>query len=232
MYTSIPFVALFGLDTWIVRLPSVAAGVLAVIGTFLLVREMLRYDFSRKDTPREKHGGKFSENTLPLVSTFLLAISPWHIQFSRIAFEANLGITLNIFGVYFFIRGLKSKIWLSLSAVAFGLALYAYHSERLFIPLLGLILLVAFFKDIKKLGVSFLLFIVVGFVVTAPLIPIFTDKTTLTRLQGTSALADQTGLLARSVSKIEDDLKAGNAFGPVFDNRRIVWLQTVANGYL
>lgn len=233
VYATIPFVALFGLDTWVVRLPSVIAGVLAVVGTFLLVNALLRYDISLERSRAKRSGVMLNHwDTLPVVSSFLLAISPWHIQFSRIAFEANLGVTLNIFGVYFFIRGLQSKLFLSFSAIAFGLALYAYHSERLFIPLLGIILFVAFFREIKKLGVSFLLFIVVGFIVVAPLVPVFTSKTTLTRLQGTSALADQTGLLARSVSKIEDDLKARNILGPLFDNRRIVWLQTVANGYL
>ncbi|MEK7593086.1 MAG: hypothetical protein AAB508_06950 [Patescibacteria group bacterium] len=232
VYVAIPFVAFLGLDTWVVRLPSVVAGVLAVIGTFLLVQELLRYDILRFDRKKTFKVLRVFWEKLPFVSAFLLALSPWHIQFSRIAFEANLGVTLNIFGVYFFVRGMKSKLFLSLSAVAFGLALYAYHSERLFVPLLGVILFIIFFRDIKKMGVSFLLFIVVGFAVTAPLIPIFTDKTTLTRLQGTSALADQTGLLARSVGKIEDDLHAGNTLGQIFDNRRIVWLQTVAGGYL
>ena len=49
VYVAIPFVAFLGLDTWVVRLPSVVAGVLAVIGTFLLVQELLRYDILRFD---------------------------------------------------------------------------------------------------------------------------------------------------------------------------------------
>ena len=68
-YLAIPSVAVLGLNSWSVRLPSAIFGVLAVIGTYFLVKELF---------PKTK--------PLPLLSAALLAISPWHLQFSRIAF--------------------------------------------------------------------------------------------------------------------------------------------------
>ena len=92
MYLTVPSVALFGLETWAVRLPSAIAGILAVIGTYYFVKELFRKD------------------AIAYVCALLLAISPWHIQFSRIAFESNAGLSLNILWVLFFIKGLK-RYW-------------------------------------------------------------------------------------------------------------------------
>jgi 4-amino-4-deoxy-L-arabinose transferase-like glycosyltransferase len=77
-YLTIPTVYLFGLTVWAVRIPSAIFGVISVIATFYLVKEL------------------FKRNDLALVSSFLLAISPWSIQFSRVAFEANVGDSLKI----------------------------------------------------------------------------------------------------------------------------------------
>src|SRR3990167_4542495 len=41
-YLAIPSIALFGLNTWAVRVPSAVMGVLAVIGTYYLVIELFR----------------------------------------------------------------------------------------------------------------------------------------------------------------------------------------------
>ena len=214
MYVTIPFVALFGLETWAVRLPSALAGILAVYGTYLLTKEL----FSRKD--------------LALVASLLLALSPWHIQFSRIAFEANLGVALNIFATYCFLKGLINKRMFLFSAFLFGLSLYAYHSERIFVPILVVLLVVIYRKHVLVMRRHFLYCGIVGIVTALPLFSVFMNQSTLTRLRGTSSLADQTGLLARTVAKLEKDGKDGNAWGLVFDNRRLVWFKTLVDGYL
>lgn len=219
VYLTIPSVAVFGLKTWAVRLPSVIFGLLAVIGTYFLTKELFK---------NKSLGTHHS-----LLATALLAISPWHIQFSRIAFEANTGVTLNIWGAYLFLRGLKNKSYLILSSIVFGLSLYAYHSERIFAPLLVLILVLTYRKELfthskKTIGVV----VATGLLVVLPLIPVVFSPTSVTRLKGTSSTADQTGTLARSVKKLEDDAQAGNTWGIVFDNRRLVWAKTYFDGYI
>ncbi len=221
VYLAIPSIAVFGLNTWSVRLPSAIMGILAVLGTYVLVVELQKEQRTKK-----------AVELYPILSSLLLAISPWHLQFSRIAFEANTGITLNIWGLVAFFRGLSSLPWMITSAFFFGLSLYAYHSERVFVPLLLLTVSIlwreSLFKDPKKIVIA----AIIGIITVSPLLPVIFDKTSVTRLKGTSTLSDQTGLLMRSVSRLEDDKKNGNMFGTFFDNRRIVYAKTLLDGYL
>src|SRR3989344_6212921 len=126
VYIAVPFIAAFGLDTWVVRLPSALLGISTVLATYLLVVEIFR---------RWQWKDERIKDWVPVLSALLLAISPWHIQFSRIAFEANVGVTLNVWALVAFFTGLTHNKLLPLSAFLFGLALYAYHSERIFVPL-------------------------------------------------------------------------------------------------
>ena len=103
VYLTVPSVALFGLSVWSTRLPSALMGILAVLGTYFLVKQLL----------------KDKDNNIALLSSFLLAISPWHIQFSRVAFESNTGVTMNIWAAAAFLAGLKKRIFLPISAVLF-----------------------------------------------------------------------------------------------------------------
>ena len=226
-YLTIPAVAAFGLKPWAVRLPSVIMGILAVIGTYFLVRELLKYS-EQKFSFAIDH----LSFDMPTVASLLLAISPWHIQFSRIAFEANTGVTLNIWAVFAFFYGLKSRRWLTISAFLSGLALYAYHSERVFLPLLLLILTFLFWKELIAHKKSLVIGIIIGMITILPLLPVVFTGTSVTRLAGTSSLADETSLLSASVKKLEYDGAHHIFWGAMFDNRRLVWLQTVVNGYL
>ncbi|MFH0749596.1 MAG: glycosyltransferase family 39 protein [Candidatus Gottesmanbacteria bacterium] len=217
VYLTVPSVALFGLSPWSTRLPSAVMGVLAVLGTYFLVRELFK-----------------KSNSIPLISAALLAISPWHIQFSRIAFEANIGITVNIWAVTIFLIGLRKKIFLPFAAVLFGIGMYAYHSERIFLPLLLCLLLAVYWKKIfiKEHTKMLITSVIVGLIVVIPLIPVLFNKSAMMRLRGTSSFTDQTNLLSRDIKKIETDRQLGDTFGALLDNRRIVWAKTIASGYL
>jgi len=126
-YLAIPFVSLFGLNIVSTRLPNAMVGVLAVLVTYLMVTKLLKTSKSN--------------NSIALISAFLLAVSPWHVMMSRGAFEANLTTLLMPLGVYFFLRGFETKLFFTLSTLVFGLNLFSYHSARLITPLvlLGLI---------------------------------------------------------------------------------------------
>lgn len=213
-YLAIPPVAAFGLEVWAVRLPSAIFGVFAVLGTFLLVLQLAR------------------DRRLALLSAFLLAVSPWHIQFSRIAFEANIGLTITIWAVYAFLRGVSSGRWLGASAFLFGLGMYAYHSQRIFLPLLALVLFLSYRQKLLANRKRLVIAVMIGLITVLPLLPVLANPKSLTRLSGTSVLADKTGLLMRSVAKLQDDAAAGNPLGIIFDNRRVVYAQKLAEGYL
>ena len=93
VYLTVPFVGLFGLNELAVRLPSALAGVLAVYLIYRVVLEVFKENTS-----------KINYQRLAMMASFLLAISPWHIHFSRGAWEVNVSLTLTLAGIYFFFR--------------------------------------------------------------------------------------------------------------------------------
>jgi hypothetical protein len=61
---------------------------------------------------------------------------------------------------------------------------------------------------------------------------LLTDKSALLRVRGTSFFSYQTELLSDNIKKLEKDRKSGDIIGEILDNRRFVYLKTVAAGYL
>jgi 4-amino-4-deoxy-L-arabinose transferase-like glycosyltransferase len=118
-YAAIPSIVVFGLNEFSVRLPSAMAGILTVLVAFLLVRKLT------------------NDELLGYWVTGLLAISPWHIQFSRGAFEANLALFFFVLGIYFLLKFLDKErgFFFLLSTFSFMLSIYSYHSSRVVIPI-------------------------------------------------------------------------------------------------
>src|SRR3989344_6534752 len=142
-YLTIPSILIFGLNTFAVRFPSALFGIISVIAVFFLIRELFK-EYKYRDY-------------LSLLSSFLLAISPWSIQFSRVAFESNIGVTLNVLVVLFFLKGLKKPWMLSLSAFFAGLSIYSYQSEKVFTPLLVLVIVIIFWKKLFAINKKYIL---------------------------------------------------------------------------
>jgi 4-amino-4-deoxy-L-arabinose transferase-like glycosyltransferase len=222
VYLAIPAIAIFGLDLWSTRLPAAINGIIGVLGVFFLARQLcFHFEHLRK------------WKVFPYLSTFLLAISPWHIHFSRIAFEANVGVTLNIWALYFFFKGFYKKgSFLIPSGILFGLSLYAYHSQRIFATLLVVLLFIIFRKELLKQKKAVGMFMIALILTIAPLIPVFLDPTTLTRLRGTSAWEDTFHFLLPTIERLERDEKNNDFFGKVVDNRRFLYVKTIISGYL
>lgn len=215
-YLTIPTVQLFELTTFATRLPSALFGIATVVAVYFLIKEL------------------FKKEKFALLVSFLLAISPWHIQFSRLAFETNVGLSFNIFAALFFVKGLKKPWMLSLAALSSALAIYTYQSEKVFTPIFILILVILYFKEFIKLPKKFLAAAVItGIIAIAPMaIYITTNEQALLRAQATFAFSDTTNFLARTIPRLEYDHQTNNYLGLVFDNRRILYLVTGASGYL
>lgn len=136
-YLMIPSIAVLGLNELAVRLPNAILGTLAILAVFLLAKELF------KDTT-------FGE-PLSLMSAFLLAVSPWHMSFSRGAAEANLITFFMPIGCWFFLKGLKKPNCLPLAGVFLGLNLFTCHAAKLLTPLLVIILVVWGRKELFRL---------------------------------------------------------------------------------
>lgn len=129
-YLDIPFVFALGLNEWAVRLPSVLAGFGFIILCYLLVREI------------------FKDMRLSLLTAFFAGISPLSIQFSRVGFESNLAVSLNMLALYLFIKGLKDSRFYYGSAASFILSLLTYQGSKIFVPLILLGLFAVFRRQI------------------------------------------------------------------------------------
>ena len=215
-YLIIPFIPIFGLTEIAVRLPSALMGIIAVLLTYFLTKELLK----RTD--------------LALVASFLLAISPWHIHFSRVAFESSVGMAFNLAAILFFLKGFKKPLSFSISAIFFSLGLYTYQSEKLFVPLMLLILISVFFQQLKRIPKKNILLAALVLIILSLPITIFTfaSQNGLARAKGVSFLSDTNGLLQRNVKVLQRDTERGDYLGLLFDNRRVVYAKTAIQGYL
>lgn len=215
-YLAIPSVAIFDLNTFAVRLPDALASVMGVIATFFLVRLI------------------FKRNDIALLSAFFLAVSPWDIQFSRFSHEAAVAVTLNIFTVTLFLAGLKKHWLLLLSAFCFGLGFYSYQSEKLFLPLLGLMLSIIFFKEIIGIPKKYILLsaLTVFLVVLPMILYIVKDTNALSRAKGTSIFSHQTEILDKSAKQLIIDRDNNNFIGLLAHNRRVIYTEVIIKNYL
>ncbi len=179
-YIVLPFVYFFGLNEFSVRFPGAMLGVLTVLAIYFLIKEL---------------GKSLHTNyeLLATVASFLLAISPWHIHFSRGGWEVNAATCFIVLGLYFFIKALKDKNYFALSILAFVASLYTYHAARIIVPLLGLSLLVIYRKTLflKENVKLFAGSVVLALVLLVPLVHDFMGQAGQARAAGVSIFADR-----------------------------------------
>ncbi|MFA5932958.1 MAG: glycosyltransferase family 39 protein [Microgenomates group bacterium] len=115
-------VAVFGLNEFSVRFISAFFGTLAIPLIFFLTNNF------------------FKNNKISVFSALFLAISPWHIFYSRIVSESQVAMVLATLGLLALIKFKNGNIlWGYISVFSMVSSMYAYHSERLFLPLFFLI---------------------------------------------------------------------------------------------
>ncbi len=178
VYMILPFVKFLGLTELAVRLPAVLLAISTVFVVYLLVREI-----ERKSE---------SSETKALLAALLLAISPWHIHFSRGGWEVNVStffITLGFLGL---IKASRNPKYFLLSALSFVAAIYTYHAARIVIPLLG-VGYIAFYpkaftrsKAIKHIALSAF----ISLVLLVPLIFDIASGAVYSRAAGVGLFAD------------------------------------------
>lgn len=142
IYFALPFIELFGLNEFSVRLPSAIFGILAV---WLLYKIVYKF-FDGENTQLSI----INPHLLASISALMLTISPWHIQFSRGAWEANISLTLSLAGIYLFLKALKKPKQLIFSSVFFSTTLLTYQGAKLSTIVMVFVLLITFWKDFMR----------------------------------------------------------------------------------
>jgi len=97
-----------------------------------------------------------------------LSILPWHIHFSRASFEAVTALFFLIVGTYYFISWIeKNNLFkIIISIISFSLSVWAYHAERVFVPIFVICLIfvylskINFTKNKKQLFLGFFILLI------------------------------------------------------------------------
>ena len=118
-YIAVPFVKWISDQVLAVRLPSVIGGTLAVVLVYAIVRRNAGF-------------------TSAAIATFLLAISEWAIQFSRIGFVTGNWLPFALLGTFCLLEANRSRSrwWWAAAGVTTPSALYIYNGH---LPVLILI---------------------------------------------------------------------------------------------
>lgn len=227
-YLAIPAVEVFGLTSFAIRLPSAVMGIVAILAIYFLVKELFSF------WEKKKKNSYIAAEPYALLSAFLLAIAPWHVQFSQIAFESNVALTFNLLAALFFIKGLNKPWMLLLSAFFAGANLSVYQSARVFTPLLVLSLIIIFRKQLFSLPKKYIVTsVIIGLLTILPMFTYFvTNENALVRVRATSIFSNQTQILERIAVRLLRDKEQNDYVGMVLDNRRIAYVNTIAGGYL
>ncbi|MDP3053003.1 MAG: glycosyltransferase family 39 protein [bacterium] len=172
------FVFKFGHEPWIPRAVAAMFGLFTVLGVYFLTKEL----FSRK---------------IALLSSFFIATSFWHINFSRISFRAILAPAFLVWGLFFLLKTLNQaknnsqspihdsqtnwkleiKNWLLplLAGAVYGLGFHTYIAYRVTPVLILAIILFYWFGNKEKsyrqkIIIPIACFLISALMVAAPLL--------------------------------------------------------------
>lgn len=146
-------ISILGLNPFSTRLPAVLFGVGSVVALYYLALEI------------------FKNKKYALASSFVLAVNPTFIHFSRVAYNNVMGGFFTILSVLFLIKYLKTnnlkKVgWFILFAV---LSIFSYQAYRVILP--SAVILISFLflnknnlKKILVLNVTLILLILASFI--------------------------------------------------------------------
>lgn len=120
-YIGVPFVAVFGLNSFAIRLPAAIFGALTVIVFYFFLLSL------------------FGKKSLALIGSLMIATLPWHINISRASSEGIISSFFVLLGMYFVLKALQTKTFsislFFLSSVSFLISFFFYHASGPFIIL-------------------------------------------------------------------------------------------------
>ena len=116
-YLTIPFVKLFGICSFSSRIVICLSSIASVAGIYFLVKRL-------------------SNKKIAFISMVLFAVIPWEVMLARWGLECNLLPCMLIFGTLYLVKAIQGNPWwFLLSGLFYGLSLYTYAINYVFLPL-------------------------------------------------------------------------------------------------
>lgn len=116
-YYLVPFVKLFGLSEYSIRLPFAFLGGISILFFYLFVKNIFPGNIK-----------------IVLWSSFFFAINPWGVFLSRVASPESISLFLIIIGTYFLVKS-KNISHTLLGSIFLGISFYSTKSSWLFLPI-------------------------------------------------------------------------------------------------
>jgi 4-amino-4-deoxy-L-arabinose transferase-like glycosyltransferase len=229
IYATVISIFLFGKNEFAVRFPSAFFGVLTVGVFYLFVKRLLK---------THQADGTWSNRiaNIALFSTFMLAISPWHIHFSRVGFEANMALFFEIAGTLCILKWIEDKkiISLLLSVVSFAIAAYSYASARLLVILILMGIGAYYYKQIINNKKQIVIGGLVGLLLCIPLFIQLFQGVGLARYNATTILGkEKKEIFERNNVLAKEDYDLGEGWlSSKVHNFRIPIAVNITNNYL
>jgi 4-amino-4-deoxy-L-arabinose transferase-like glycosyltransferase len=204
IYLTVPFVGLLGLNEWSIRLPSVFSGVATVFIVFLLARQLFFQSRYR--------------DQIALVTSAVLAMTPWHIMLSRAGFEANIALFFLVTGIYLvLVAQYKPRMW-TVAWLPFVLGIYTFNSTRYVGPLIAVFLLFSAWRKQHADKKSIIKGIVIACVALLPIAGHLLSPQARLRFEEVSIFTDLRTVLTSNERRKIDGF---NAFSTLVHNRRV-----------
>ena len=157
VYLTVPSVLVFGLTEFAVRLPASLAGIISVLLIYLIVKKL------------------FQKENLALISSFVAAVTPWLIYFSRGAWEVNVSLTFTLAGIFYFLKSFEKNKYLVNSVIFFALTLICYQGAKLSTGIVVLLLVFLYFKKLIKYPRKVIITAgILGVLISSPILLSFT----------------------------------------------------------
>lgn len=210
IYLISPIVGIFGVSPFTGRLLNATVGTLSVLLVFLIAQKL------------------FKNNIISFTSMFAIAFSPWHIHFSRSAYEGLLALFFILLGTYIFILGQKNgKFYYSM--IVFFLAFFSYHATKIFLVVYIPLLLFVFRESVLKFKKSALLY-GLGFIT---ILAVFVSITVWQGVNRQNVLLFSDTKTAASAVNTERKLSSAPLLlKNIYNNKALYFLRTMRENYL
>lgn len=213
-YVTVPFVKIFGLSLFSIRLVVVLLNTASVYLMFLILNFL------------------FKKPNIALLGAFLFSISPWHITSSRWAIPPNIVVFFLLLFLYLFFKALtidkkKKTIWpFVVSGFTAGLLTYSYPTMKLFVPIFVFALSLIYLLR-KKIIIPFVFLVSFAILVSPIYVLTLSDSKYNARFNDVSGLNDKKAIISRYFDYFSPNFQFQKG-----DPDTMHQVPTIANSYL